>query len=444
LAADPDDLVRLRDPEEWDQLAATAPPVQVVLDTQTGLRVEALRAINSPLARSLVAVVDTREIDERIIAAYKNKPAKTDRDTAEFRGNSAVANVKLRRELDRCFIQSQTDHTQRRRRSLDQDSSATPEEDRAAIIPTEGDLNAWREQQGDRHTQMTTGHAASASIQGRRDYQEDRCIIAQFEPNVPSIQSVQVYAVMDGHGGTDSAELVERELVPTLQAQIEEDLGRRSTEFLESTFRNTLKLLPVRLSQHCQESNCQAGTTLSMVLHVKLKNGLEKLYCVNTGDSRSIAIPLTNVDTYPPFIPLSMDAKPDHPRFRPGIENRGGSVWWHGGWRVNGRLAVARGIGNYNPIPVDPTVIVAGPGVNPRPKITSFYISPDDHLLVVIGSDGLYDRMAESAFVPMAREMLANRRPHAEIAQALVREASNRDSGDNITAVVAEIGRVRA
>jgi serine/threonine protein phosphatase PrpC len=256
-------------------------------------------------------------------------------------------------------------------------------------------------------------------------------VIAEFQPTVPYIPLVQVYAVADGHIGDASVKLVEKDLVKVLGEQITEAF-RGKAAFSEAAFRNALKLTPVELKRRCENNATSSGTTLSMVLVVTFQDGTQKVYCANTGDSGAIAIPTTKVGAYPPFIPLSMAAKPADPRFAAGISKRGGQITEK---RVNGFLGVGRGIGDYDTI--------AGPGINPRPKITALPIGAEDGLFCVVASDGLLDYVPEVAIVGLTRQMILEGRPYTEIAQALVHRALlEGKSPDNITAMVFQIGSV--
>lgn len=81
----------------------------------------------------------------------------------------------------------------------------------------------------------------------------------------------------------------------------------------------------------------RAGSTA----HIAILDGT-KLSVANVGDSRGVMC-----DFKGNAIPLSFDHKPDNLIERKRIEAAGGFVAHHGVWRVIGKLAMSRALGDY-------------------------------------------------------------------------------------------------
>lgn len=190
---------------------------------------------------------------------------------------------------------------------------------------------------------------------GRRPSMEDEDLVASFGLNViDRVYPVQLFGVFDGHSGNRAASYVKL----NLKQQLQETLKEFCTDALtDEAIWNALKISFVKLHEGlkthllCGEekqdlSGMRGGTTATVAMLLD-----KKLWVANTGDSRAI---LDN------GYQLSEDAKPENPRYKRGIENRGGKVLTiKKRARVSGNLSLARALGDYNV-----------KGINPRPKIT--------------------------------------------------------------------------
>ena len=159
----------------------------------------------------------------------------------------------------------------------------------------------------------------------------------------------------------------------------------------------------------------------------------QTLIVANIGDSRAI------LSRQGRPVPLSRDHKPDDPEEKAHIEALGGQVTVRGTIaRVNGNLSLSRAIGDK----------AERPFVRATPEFTTIPIQKDDDF-VVVATDGLWDVFNNWEVVDFilkrsnARKVSNNgARAQAdgdrenEITRALVQEALDRGSNDNISVII--------
>lgn len=249
---------------------------------------------------------------------------------------------------------------------------------------------------------------------GRRDSMEDEDLITSFELIVNnSTYPVQLFGVFDGHGGNWASCYVKKYLKHRLQEVFEKSC---TNEFTDEAIWNTLKATFINLySLASKEELPEGGTTATVAMILD-----KKLWVANVGDSRTI---LDN------GCQLSEDAKPENPRYKRGIESRGGKVLTtkRRQARVEGKLSVARAIGDYHL-----------KGINPRPKITMRPLSEiPERSHLILACDGIYD-------VSSTRQVATAVKAHkdcsaAELAKNIVYSAYRAGSKDNLTALVVKL-----
>lgn len=278
---------------------------------------------------------------------------------------------------------------------------------------TEADGEAFRYQDGG------LGHAGSERVGGydvgfchhigRRPTMEDEHLATSFDVHVNKIRyPVRLFNIFDGHGGPEAS----RFLKEHLKSKLEETLIELNPNGLtDEGIWNALKLTFVRLNEEFPGYSGSTAT-VSMILDGKLWNA-------NVGDSRTI---LQNGDE---VMQLSEDANPTDPKYKKGIENRGGGVWWNGGMRVNGALAVARSLGDHS----------LNGAISARPKITMIpleRIRQGSH--IVMACDGIYDVASSRQVGTAVRDNRADT-PEA-MARKIVNSAFQAESTDNLSAMV--------
>ncbi|KAH1099757.1 hypothetical protein GLYMA_13G042100v4 [Glycine max] len=225
-------------------------------------------------------------------------------------------------------------------------------------------------------------------------------------------QSICLFGIFDGHGGSRAAEYLKEHLFDNLlkhpnfltdaKLAISETYQQTDANFLDSekdTFRDD-------------------GSTASTAILVD-----SHLYVANVGDSRTI------ISKAGKAIALSEDHKPNRSDERKRIENAGGVVMWAGTWRVGGVLAMSRAFGNR----MLKQFVVA------EPEIQDQEIDEQIELLI-LASDGLWDVVQNDDAVSLAR---TEEEPEAA-ARKLTEAAFSRGSADNITCIVVRFHHEKA
>lgn len=217
-------------------------------------------------------------------------------------------------------------------------------------------------------------------------------------------QTVCLFGIFDGHGGSRAAEYLKEHLFENLMKHpqfltdtklaISESYKQTDSDFLDSE----------------RETYRDDGSTASTAVLVG-----NHLYVANVGDSRTI------ISKDGIAIPLSEDHKPNRSDERKRIENAGGVIMWAGTWRVGGVLAMSRAFGNR----MLKQFVVA------EPEIQDLEIDVEFELLV-LASDGLWDVVPNEDAVSLARE---EEEPEVA-ARKLTEVAFTRGSADNITCIV--------
>ncbi|XP_076944663.1 putative protein phosphatase 2C member 13, mitochondrial [Bidens hawaiensis] len=240
-----------------------------------------------------------------------------------------------------------------------------------------------------------------SSFRGKRASMEDF-----YDVNTCKIngQTVCLFGIFDGHGGSRAAEYLKENLFKNLmnhpefmtntKLAISETYQQTDSEFLEvgkDMFRDD-------------------GSTASTAVLVG-----NHLYVANVGDSRTV------ISKAGKAIPLSDDHKPNRSDERKRIENAGGVVMWAGTWRVGGVLAMSRAFGNR----MLKQFVVAEPEIQEQELDEEFE-------LLVLASDGLWDVVPNEDAVSLA---LLEEEPESA-ARKLVETAFSRGSADNITCIV--------
>lgn len=217
-------------------------------------------------------------------------------------------------------------------------------------------------------------------------------------------QTVCLFGIFDGHGGSRAAEYLKKHLFENLMKHpqfmtdtklaISETYQRTDAEFLDAE------------SNTSRDDGSTASTAVLVGSH---------LYVANVGDSRAV------ISWAGKAIPLSEDHKPNRSDERKRIESAGGVVMWAGTWRVGGVLAMSRAFGNR----LLKQFVVA------EPEIQEQEVDNEMELLV-LASDGLWDVVPNEDAVSLART-----EEEAEAAaRKLTETAFTRGSADNITCIV--------
>ncbi|CAM9526071.1 unnamed protein product, partial [Ectocarpus fasciculatus] len=239
------------------------------------------------------------------------------------------------------------------------------------------------------------------TVQGGRPYQEDR----HTERQGKGLPDSCLYGVFDGHGGHNAAEYCRSNMIDNILSD-----EKFETDVPGALYRAFLKT-DADFVEYGKRRGVVDGTTAVVVsIHDN------KIHVANAGDSRAILIQRGGK-----VKSLSFDHKPSREDEGKRIRDLGGRVIFWGRWRVEGVLAVSRGIGDVR----------LKPYVTSEPEITVKTIEEND-LYVVVASDGLWDVMQNDE----VGRVVTSCKNFLTVAQALCDEATLLGSTDNITVQV--------
>jgi serine/threonine protein phosphatase PrpC len=186
---------------------------------------------------------------------------------------------------------------------------------------------------------------------------------------------------------------------------------RQKNEGMEGISQTDSQASPTDSALQLLEEEGDSGTTACVVLLTP-----EWVVCANAGDSRSVISRLGNK-----AVPLSYDHKPDDVEEQRRIRAAGGYV---AGGRVEGDLAVSRGLGDFRFKNLD--IVMAGvvpengssendnegpmfrPGdqkVSPIPDIIVQNRNPSQDEFVIVACDGIWDVQTNYEAVKMVAEL---------------------------------------
>ncbi|KAF7809581.1 putative protein phosphatase 2C 47 isoform X1 [Senna tora] len=257
--------------------------------------------------------------------------------------------------------------------------------------------------------------SGSCSEKGPKQYMEDEFICVDIlqehvalGTNLPSLGAF--YGVFDGHGGTDAASFTRKNILKFITADSN----------FPSSVKKAIKCAFVKADHALADASAldrSSGTTALIALIMG-----RTMLIANVGDSRAV------LGKRGRAIELSKDHKPNCTSERLRIEKLGGVIY--DGY-LNGQLSVARALGDWH--------IKGSKGskspLSSEPELEEIVLTEDDEYLI-LGCDGLWDVMSSQCAVTMVRKELMQHNDPARSAKALVTEALQRNSCDNLTVLV--------
>ena len=259
-------------------------------------------------------------------------------------------------------------------------------------------------------------------FQGRRPEMEDQHLAKASSIKIGGKEyPIQLFGVFDGHGGSDAAEFLSKNLEAALLTQLQKF---NPDELTDEGIWKALKVVFVELNKQYKG---KAGSTATVALVI---NG--DLWVANLGDARTIL----DVSQEGTPIPLSRDAKPLIPNFKKSTKKRDGSIAiMHRqgprlfNWAGNPKLAIPRAFGDH-------TIR----GISARTKVTKKPLSeiqPGSRL--ILACDGLWD-FASTDEVGAASKLARDKELSCvHTARTLVESAYKTGSEDNLTALVIQM-----
>lgn len=259
---------------------------------------------------------------------------------------------------------------------------------------------------------------ASTSMQGWRINMEDaHTVILSMKED----KDAAFFAVFDGHGGSRVAQYCGEHL----HKDVVETEEYKSGNIIEA-LKNGFLVCDENMQFDDLMRDEMSGAAAVCVL-IKDK----KIYCSNSGDSRSVAS-VAGVQQE-----LSFDHKPNN-------EEESKRIIAAGGWvevnRVNGNLALSRAMGDFifkrnSKIPPEEQIVTAYPDVIVKDV-------QEEHEFIVIACDGIWDVMSNQEVVDFVRKRIGNKVPPETICEELLDHCLAPDCQmggigcDNMTAIL--------
>lgn len=262
----------------------------------------------------------------------------------------------------------------------------------------------------------------AGSIQGMRDYQEDRTVAVTEFSQVPHLS---LFAVFDGHGGASVSTYLQENMAGAVARCAEK--GGDLSEAMASAFAELDGDLASRRNQFFT-----VGSTavVALVTHAARTTGSMKVIVANTGDSRAVLCSSGGKAK-----DLSEDHKPQDALEKARIEAAGGRVAaWGPCWRIDGGLNLSRAFGDFSykgrfDLSDDQQKVIS------IPDVKTFDIGPEDKFMV-LGSDGVFDAMSSQALIEFLWERHNRGEVWDEVIEACLKACTN--SGDNVSLVIVE------
>ncbi|CAI9107764.1 OLC1v1007202C1 [Oldenlandia corymbosa var. corymbosa] len=316
---------------------------------------------------------------------------------------------------------------------------------------------------------------ASATIQGHRNYQEDR-IVCNSALKIPSLDgdelTIGIAAVFDGHGGSEASELASKKFLDYFLLNvvfktykdalsyelIEEPDGvitfksahgtlslTDSDTLLKGTLREaltkTFEDIDSEFSEEALKQDYISGSTGTVVL---LVNGQalvgyvgdsKALLCSDPTQTSQVAEGISSRAGFAEE--LTIDHNPSRADEKARIEASGGFIRTWGVPRVNGLLAMTRAIGDLT---------FKRYGVIAEPEVTGWRTLTSDNSFLVVGTDGIFEGLTPSDVCAVLNDKSCTRKntlsgnsscltPSA-LANHIVYSAFENGSTDNISVII--------
>lgn len=248
---------------------------------------------------------------------------------------------------------------------------------------------------------------------GKRGAMEDR-YSAVVDTEANSKQAF--FGVFDGHGGAEAAEFAAKNL--------DRNIMREVMKRCEDEIKDAVKEGYLTTDTEFLQQDVRGGTCCVTAL---IHNG--NLVVSNVGDCRAVMSRGGVAEA------LTVDHKPSRKDEKERIENLGGYVdCCHGVWRIQGSLAVSRGIGDKQ----------LKQWVTAEPETRILSIRPDCEFLI-LASDGLWDKVSNQEAIDVVRPFCVGVDTPGSISacKKLANLAVARGSVDDTSVMVIQLPRFR-
>jgi len=227
------------------------------------------------------------------------------------------------------------------------------------------------------------------------------------------------YAVFDGHGGDQTAKMVQDALHPKIFQSPEFTAGH-----IEQALKQGFEAMDKEVVEAANLENAMHGCTGVVCLVAD-----STLYVANIGDSEAILVSVS--DSGVSSQNMTTPHKASDQKEKERIEALGGHVFFG---RVFGALAVSRSFGDAKyKIPKTSANFVSF-----EPAIKTETLCPS-HKYLILACDGLWDVVNHQDAATMCHEAFASGKNTNEVAKVLVETALKKRTEDNVTVVVVKI-----
>lgn len=242
--------------------------------------------------------------------------------------------------------------------------------------------------------------------------------------------------VLDGHRGAVASAFGAQEL----PQEIGRAVGKGGFPS-DASIRQKFRTVDNRLRKHLKENtkSAIAGSTVVGALVARQEDGTFSAKVINCGDSRAIVVHDPGAANSSPTMLQTVDHKPDHPIERARILEAGGTVSKGRCPRVDGRLAVARSLGDFD-YKSDKGLQASKQKVSCEPDVYQVSrLKPGS--LLLLACDGVWDVMTSDGVADMVQEALKKSPGTSlgDIAKSVVCESYERGSCDNLTVLLARL-----
>lgn len=236
---------------------------------------------------------------------------------------------------------------------------------------------------------------------GTRNSMEDSIILRD---------DLNLFAVLDGHGGPDTAKYGSIEISKLFESKIESSLLKydNSSQIFLEVFQ--------KVEEGLKMMNFVDGSTLCLAMICKDESGNRKVATAHLGDARALIVRQDGASRE-----LTKDHKPSNrPEFERIHESYG---YLSNDNRVDGNLAVSRAIGDFSVY-----------GIGREPDLNEFEIGEMDKYLVIC-CDGVFDVLSNDDVAKIAMISTSTKEAAFNIRNA----AYGCRSADNISVIVVDL-----
>ncbi|KCV71660.1 hypothetical protein, variant [Fonticula alba] len=234
---------------------------------------------------------------------------------------------------------------------------------------------------------------------------------------------LSLFAVMDGHGGSECANFAAKHLAGCVLASKHYSSGDYGQALYDAFL-------------DCDSAFFEASNNMSGCAAIAVGITNDKIYCANAGDARAVLCRSGLA------IPLSIDHKPTLPGEVERIQEAGGFI--HNG-RVNGSLALSRALGDFS-FKQHPRLSMVHQPITAAPDIVTVDRNRETDEFLIVACDGIWDMVTCDEAADFVREHLAFGLAPSAVAERLLTRClapSTGQSGlgcDNMTCIIITLG----